>query len=194
MVDINLIKKLRQETSISLAKCKEALEEAEGDIEKAKEILKRRGILDASKKADKATENGIVEAYIHNNRKVGVLVKLACQTDFVARNEFFQELAHNIAMHIAAMNPEYISKEDIPQDLVAKLKQEYEEEFKNSGKPEEIVTKMVEGKIEKRFAQTTLLSQQYIKDPSMTVEELIKTYISKLGENIAILDFVRFEI
>ncbi len=194
MVDINLIKKLREETSISLAKCKEALEETNGDIEKAKEVLKRRGILDASKKANKATNSGVVEAYIHNNKRVGVLVKLACQTDFVAKNELFQELAHNIAMHIAAMSPEYISKEDIPQDLLSKLKQEYEEEFKNSGKPQEIVEKMVQGKIDKRFSQTTLLSQAYIKDPSMTIEDLIKTYIAKLGENIAILDFVRFEI
>ncbi len=194
MVDINLIKKLREETAISLAKCKEALEETNGDIEKAKEVLKRRGILDASKKASKATENGIIGSYIHSNKRVGVLVKLACQTDFVAKNETFQDLAHNIAMHIAAMNPEYISKEDIPEDLVSKLKKEYEDEFKNSGKPKEIVDKMVEGKIQKRFSQATLLSQAYIKDPSMTIEDLIKTNISKLGENIAILDFIRFEI
>ena len=192
--DIELIKKLREETAVSLQKCKEALEEAKGDIEEAKEILKRRGILDAAKKAGKETGSGIVEAYVHSNKRIGVLVKLACQTDFVARNELFQELAHNLAMHIAAMNPEYISENDIPEETISRLKEAYKEEFGKTEKPAEIVNQIIEGKIKKRFSEVSLLSQAYVKDPSTKVEDLIKTYISKLGENIVVLDFVRFEI
>ena len=193
-MDIELIKKLREETAISLEKCKEALEETGGDIEKAKEVLKRRGILDASKKLGKETGSGIIEAYIHSNKRIGVLVKLASQTDFVAKNSLFQELAHNIAMHIAAMGAEYISEEAVPEDVVDKLREGYKRELDKSGKPANIIDQIVEGKLKKRLSEICLLSQPYVKEPSMTVGELIKTYISKLGENIAVLDFVRFEI
>lgn len=194
MIDIKSIKKLREETSISLEKCKEALEEAGGDIEKARDVLKKKGILEASKKEGRETKSGVVEAYIHLNKRVGVLIKLGCQTDFVAKNELFQELAHNLALHIAAMKPEYISEDDVPEEVKKELMEIYREELRDSKKPEKIINQIVEGKIKKRFSEICLLSQDYVKDPSIKVGDLIKSYISKFGENIVALDFARFEI
>jgi len=194
MVDINLVKKLREETLVSLSKCKEALEETNGDIEKAKELLRRKGIMEASKKLSRETKAGVIGCYIHNNQRIGVLVKLSCETDFVAKNELFLELAHNLAMHIAAMKPEYLSEEQIPEEVKRNLRESYLEEFKDVKKPKEIIEQIVNGKLKKRWQEICLLSQPYIKDPSLTIEELLKTYIAKIGENIAIQDFVRLEI
>jgi len=194
MVDLSLLKQLREETQISLEKCKKALEEAQGDLEKAKEILKKEGLKSAEKKKEKETKAGIIEAYLHTNKRIGVLVKLASETDFVAKNQLFQELAHNLAMQIAAMNPSYISREDIPEEVLKEMKEIYLKELKDSGKPKEILEKIVEGKLKKRFEEICLLEQPYIKDPEMKVGDLIKSYISKLGENITVVEFARLEI
>ncbi len=194
MVDINLVKKLREETLVSLSKCKEALEETNGDIEKAKEFLRRKGIMEASKKLARETKAGVIGCYLHSNQRIGVLVKLSCETDFVAKNELFLELAHNLAMHIAAMKPEYLSEEQIPEEVKKNLRESYLEEFKDVKKPKEIIEQIVNGKLKKRWQEICLLSQPYIKDSSLTIEELLKTYIAKIGENIAVQDFVRLEI
>jgi len=194
MESLDLIKQLRQETGVSLAQCKKAIEQAQGDIEKAKELLRKWGEDLAEKKSSRATKEGIIEAYIHSNKKIGVLVELRCETDFVAKNPEFQELAHDLALHIAAMKPQYVTEEDIPQEVLDKEKEIYREQFANSGKPEEIIQKIIEGKIESFKKEITLLNQPFVKDNTKTVKEVINEYISKLGENITINKFVRLEI
>jgi len=194
MESLDLIKQLRQETGVSLAQCKKAIEQAQGDIEKAKELLRKWGEDLAEKKSSRATKEGIIEAYIHSNKKIGVLVELRCETDFVAKNPEFQELAHDLALHIAAMKPQYVTEEDIPQEVLNKEKEIYREQFANSGKPEEIIQKIIEGKIESFKKEITLLNQPFVKDNTKTVKEVINEYISKLGENITINKFVRLEI
>ncbi len=194
MENIELIKQLREETGVSLGQCKKAIEEAGGDLEKAKEILRKWGEDLAGKKSSRSTNEGIIESYIHANGKIGVLVVLKCETDFVARNPEFKELAHNLALHIAAAAPEYLSEEDIPEEVIEKEKNLYREQFKNSGKPEEIIEKIIQGKLETFKKEKVLLNQPYIKDDSKTIRELLNQYISKLGENITIEKFVRLEI
>lgn len=194
MENIELIKQLRQETGVSLGQCKKAIEEAGGDLEKAKEILRKWGEDLAGKKSSRTTKEGIIESYIHANNKIGVLVVLRCETDFVARNPEFKELAHNIALHIAAANPEYVSEEEIPDEVIEKEKNLYREQFKDSGKPEEIIEKIIQGKLNNFKKEKVLLNQVYIKDESKTIRDLLNEYISKLGENIAIEKFVRLEI
>ncbi len=194
MIDVNLLKKLREETQISLEKCKKALEEAKGDLEEAKKILKKEGLKFAEKKSQRETKAGIIETYLHSNQKIGVLVALAAETDFVARNELFKELAHNLALQIAASAPKYISAAEIPEKELSQLKQEFLEEFKNEKKPQEVIEKIIEGKLKKKFEEICLLEQDYIKNPEIKVKDLIKEYISKLGENIKIIKFSRLEI
>ncbi len=194
MIDVSLLKQLREETKVSLEKCKKALEDAQGDLEKAKEILKKEGIKTAEKKKERQTKAGIIESYVHTNKKIGVLVKLAAETDFVVKNQLFSELAHNIAMQIAAMNPTYISPEDIPEEVLKEMKEIYLKELEDLKKPKEILERVIEGKMKKRFEEICLLEQPYIKDPEMKISDLIKTYISKLGENITVLEFARLEI
>jgi len=194
MENIELIKQLREETGVSLGQCKKAIEESGGDLEKAKEILRKWGEDLAGKKSSRSTKEGIIESYIHANGKIGVLVVLKCETDFVARNPEFKELAHNLALHIAASAPEYLSEEDIPEEVIEKEKNLYREQFKNSGKPEEIIEKIIQGKLETFKKEKVLLNQPYIKDDSKTIRELLNQYISKLGENITIEKFVRLEI
>ncbi|MCD6114866.1 elongation factor Ts [bacterium] len=194
MENIELIKQLREETGVSLGQCKKAIEESGGDLEKAKEILRKWGEDLAGKKSSRSTNEGIIESYIHANGKIGVLVVLKCETDFVARNPEFKELAHNLALHIAAAAPEYLSEEDIPEEVIEKEKNLYREQFKNSGKPDEIIEKIIQGKLETFKKEKVLLNQPYIKDDSKTIRELLNQYISKLGENITIEKFVRLEI
>ena len=194
MIDVSLLKQLREETKISLEKCKKALEEAQGDLEKAKEILKKEGIKIAEKKKERETASGIIESYVHTNKRVGVLVKLTTETDFVAKNYLFSELAHNLAMQIAAMNPIYISPEAIPEEVLKEMKEIYLKELKDSGKPQEVIEKIIEGKMKKRFEEICLLEQPYIKNPEIKVKDLIASYISKLGENIKVAEFARLEI
>ncbi len=194
MVDIKDIQKLREQTQAPIMECKKALEEAQGDLEKAKLILKKKGELRAEKKQAEETKEGIIEAYIHSNKKVGVLVELRSQTDFVSLTAEFQELAHNIAMHIAAMNPRYISPDDIPAEEIEKMKKEYLEELQGSNKPPEIIEKIIQGKLEKELQEVCLLKQPYIKDENKTIGDLLTEATAKFGEKIEVKRFVRFQI
>ncbi len=194
MPNINILKKLRQETGVSLALCQKSLKEAENDIEKAKELLRKWGQDLAGKREGRATNQGIIESYIHPNKRIGVLVELRCETDFVAKNETFQELAHNLALHIAATNPLCVSEQDIPEEKLAKEKEIYLEQAQLEKKPKEIIEKIVEGKIEKYKKEACLLSQQYIKNSDITIQDLLNEAIAKTGENISIGNFARLEI
>lgn len=194
MVDIKDIQKLREQTQAPIMECKKALEEAQGDLEKAKLILKKKGELRAEKKQAEETKEGIIEAYIHSNKKVGVLVELRSQTDFVSLTAEFQELAHNIAMHIAAMNPRYISPDDIPAEEIERMKKEYSEELQGSNKPPEIIEKIIQGKLEKELQEVCLLKQPYIKDENKTIGDLLTEATAKFGEKIEVKRFVRFQI
>jgi len=188
------VKELREKTGASVMECRNALTECGGDFEKAADYLKKRGSEKALKKAERKTSEGAVAAYIHSNKKVGAIVELLCETDFVARNSEFQSLAYDIAMHIAAMNPKYLSLEKVPE----KDREEYEhiarEETALGEKPSEIIEKIVEGKIKKHFDEISLSTQSFIKNQDITIDDLVKEKISKLGENIRIGNFVRFEI
>ncbi|RME91698.1 MAG: translation elongation factor Ts [Candidatus Hydrogenedentota bacterium] len=193
-MDAAKIKQLRDMTSAGMLDCKKALEEAGGDLEKAAEILRKKGIAKAVKKMGREAAEGGIFAYIHHNNKLGVLLELNCETDFVARNEKFQELGKNIAMHIAASNPQYIKAEDVPEDVIEKEKALQRENLIAEGKPEDKLDKILEGKIRKFLSEITLLGQPYVKEPKMTVEDLIKESITTLGENISVKRFTRYEI
>ncbi|MBU1045518.1 elongation factor Ts [Patescibacteria group bacterium] len=190
---IEVIKKIRQETGVSLALCKKALEEAGQDAEKAKELLRKWGQELASKRSGRGTSQGIIEAYIHANKKIGVLIDLRCETDFVARNKDFQELAHEIALHTAAMNPLYLSAEDIPAEVIEKEKEVYRAQMAKEKKPKEIMEKIIEGKLDKFRKENCLLLQPYVKDADKTIQDLINDNIAKIGENIILARFIRFE-
>jgi len=192
-MDIKIVKQLRELTNTSVIECKNALEESKGDIQKAAEILKRKGKTVADKKNSRETKAGIIEAYVHGNGRVGVLLDLRCETDFVAKNDLFKALAHEIALQIAAMAPQYVSASDIPEAIINEEKEAYKNELKNSGKPKNIIEQIVDGKLKKRYAEICLLCQPCIKDPEQTVDGLIRDYISKIGENIQVARFARFE-
>lgn len=194
MAQIEDIKKLRAKTLASMIECRNALDESEGDFEKATEILRKKGSLIAQKKTERTTANGIVSSYIHNDCKIGVLVELNCETDFVAKNEEFKKLGHEICMHIAAMNPQYVRAEDIPKDVIDAEKEIYRKQLEGSGKPEEIIEKIIEGKLNKYSEEHVLLSQPYIRDDSKNIQDLINEFIAKLGENIRVKRFVRYQI
>jgi len=191
---IDKIKQLRQETSVSLSQCKKAIEETNGDLDKAKEILRKWGEKLASKKGSRETNQGIIEAYIHANKKLGVLVEVKCETDFVAKNKDFQEFAHNLAMHIAAADPLYIREDEIPKELIEKEMEIYREQIKKENKKPELIEKIIEGRVSKYKKEIALLSQNYIKDESQTIKALLNDTIAKIGENITISRFIRLEI
>lgn len=192
-VSAKLVKELRDKTGAGMMDCKKALAETDGDMEKAMEWLRQKGITSAEKKAGKVTAEGLVGSYIHTGGRVGVLVEVNCQTDFVARNEAFQQLVRDIAMQVAACpNVEYVSAADIPADVTAKEKEIEMGRDDLASKPVNIREKIVEGRIEKRLKELSLIDQPYIKDQSITVEELIKRMVAQLGENIRVRRFVRF--
>jgi len=193
-MDLQKVKELRELTGASIMDCRQALEEAKDNFEKAQEILKKKGQVTANKKEGRETKMGIIESYIHANGKIGVLIDLRCETDFVAKNPLFKELAHDLALQVAAMAPLYISVSDIPPDLLDKEKEIYREEFKNSNKPEKIINQIIEGKLQKWYQEVCLMNQPFIKDQDQIVENVMKDYIVKIGENIKIHRFVRFEI
>jgi elongation factor Ts len=188
------VRELRERTGIGMMECKRALEEAGGDAEKAIEILRKKGYARAKDKADRATAEGAVGSYIHSNAKIGVLVEVNCETDFVARNDEFKELVKNIAMHIAASNPIYIAPENIPADILDKEKDIVREQFKDSKKPAEIVEKIVQGKMNKFYEEICLLEQPFIKDDKQKVKDLIASFIAKFKENTKVSRFTRYEI
>jgi elongation factor Ts len=193
-VTADKVKELRERTGIGMMECKKALEEADCDAEKAVEILRKKGYARAKDKAHRAAAEGAVGAYIHTNSKIGVLVEVNCESDFVAINEEFKELVKNIAMHIAASNPTYIAPEDIPADVLEKEKGIIREQLKDSKKPAEIVEKIVTGKLGKFYEEVCLLDQPYIKDDKTKVRDLITAFIAKFKENTKVSRFTRYEI
>jgi len=193
-ISASLVKELRTKTGCGFMGCKEALKETGGDIEKAVEYLRKKGIATAEKKGSRATSEGLIFSYIHGNGRIGVLLEINCETDFVARTDEFQELAKEIAMQIAAFNPQYVKKEDVPEEDVEKEKEIYRAQLKDKKKPAEIIEKIITGKLEKNFfAQKCLLEQQYMRDDKKIIKEILKEKIGKLGENMMIRRFVRFE-
>ncbi len=185
---------LRRRTGAGIMDCKTALAEADGDIEKAIEILRKRGVAKAAKKAERPTAAGVVEAYIHPGERLGVLLEVDVETDFVARNQDFRRFVRDIAMHIAACDPLAIDRNGIPPEAVEREKRIYEEQIAQSGKPANVITKIVQGKLEKFYADVCLLEQQFVKAPEKTVGEYLKENIAKFGENIVIRRFVRFKV
>jgi elongation factor Ts len=193
-ISANAIKELRQRTGVGIMDCKKALSECAGNIDEAIDILRKRGLAKAAKRAGRETAEGLIASYIHPGGKIGVLVDINCETDFVARTEDFQNLAKEIAMHIAAMNPLAISREDVPPEVIEKEKEILRAEAAASGKPEQVVDKIVEGRLEKFFAEQCLLEQAYIKNPDITVKDLIYATIAKVGENITVRRFARYQL
>ena len=193
-IDAQVVKSLRERTGAGMMDCKKALLETNGDLEKAVDHLRKTGIAKAEKKGQRSTKEGLVLSYIHQGGKLGVLLEINCETDFVAKTEGFNELAQNISMQIAATNPASISREDMDPSILDREKNIFTEQAKDSGKPENIVEKMVEGRVEKFYAESCLLEQQYIKDSERKVSDLLTEAVSTLGENIVISRFVRFAI
>jgi len=194
MVSIEQLKQLREDTGISMMECKKALEEAGGDIEKAKKILREKGKEMVKGKEGRSTSQGIVASYIHPGDKIGVLLELHCETDFVARSDDFKKLAQEICLQIAAARPIYLRPEDIPEEFLDGEKKIYMKQFEGSGKPQKIIDQIIEGKLKKYKEEVSLLSQVWIKDQTKTIKDLIDDYISKLGEKIEVGKFARFEI
>ncbi len=196
MENINaaMVKQLREKTGAGMMDCKNALSEVNGDIEKAIELLRKKGLATARKRAGRALDEGIIQSYIHMNGKLGVLVEVNCETDFVAKNEDFQDFTKNIAMHIAATNPLGIAPEDISQEIIEKEKEIYRAQALEMGKPENVVDKIVEGKLNKFYEENCLLNQPYVRDTDMSIADLLNEMIAKIGENISIKRFVRYQI
>jgi len=194
MITAQEVKNLRDRTGASMMGCKKALEESSGDIEKAMKVLQKSGSKIADKKCGRDTAEGCIGSYIHSNGRIGVLVEVSCETDFVAKGDEFMELAHDLAMHIAASNPEYVNYDEINPSDVENKKKELIEEIKKENKPQEILEKIVEGKVKKYFNEICLLDQSFVKNTDITVGELITEKIAKTGENIKVNKFVRFEM
>ena len=193
-ITAQMVKELRDSTGAPFIDCKVALEEVAGDLDKALDILKIKGVAKASKKVGRETPEGIVASYIHAGGKIGVMVEVNCETDFVASNEEFQTFAREVAMQIAASNPKYISKEEIPESELEREKEILKAQVLESGKPENIAEKIVEGKIEKFFEEVCLLNQTYIRDSKVKIDDLLQALIAKIGENIKVRRFARFQL
>jgi len=193
-ITAGMVKELREKTGAGMLDCKKALEEANGDLEKATEVLREKGLAAAKNKAGRIASEGLVESYIHAGGRIGVLVEVNCETDFVAKNDAFREFVRDIAMQIAASNPKYVKREEVPQEEIEKEKEILRSQALNEGKPAHIVDKMVEGRINKYFEEVCLLEQSFIKDPDKTIETLVNEKIASIGENISIRRFVRFEL
>ena len=188
------VKELREKTGAGMMDCKNALVEAGGDMEKAVRILREKGIAAAAKRATRTAREGLVGQYIHAGGKLGVLVEVNCETDFVARTSDFQQLVRDIAMHIAASNPLYVRSADMPEEEIAGENEIYRSQTQQEGKPDHIADKIVEGRLKKYYSEVCLYDQAFVRDPDMTVEELVKSMVAKLGENILVRRFARFKI
>ena len=193
-IDATIVKKLREKTGAGMMDCKKALVETDGDIDKAVDFLRKSGIAKAEKKGERTAKEGLVFSYIHHGGRLGVLLELNCETDFVAKTDGFSDLANNISMQIAATNPLSISRDEIDQSVLDREKEIFADQAKESGKPDNIIDKIVEGRVEKYFAESCLLEQQYIKDPDRKVLDLITESVATLGENIVVNRFIRFAI
>ena len=189
-----LVKALRERTGAGMMECKAALVEAKGDVPEAEVVLRKRGIASAGKKATRATKQGLIGSYIHHGGQLGVLVEVNCESDFVARTEDFQELVHDVAMHIAAADPRFVRKEDVTQEVLDKEREIARARAIAEGKPEKILDKIVEGRMSKFYEEVCLLEQPFVKEATLTIGQLVKTKIAKLGENISIARFIRFKV
>jgi len=192
-ISAETVKELREKTGVGFMECKSALQESNGDIEAAITILRKRGLASLAKKAGRETKDGLIGSYIHNG-KIGVMVEVNCETDFVARNPDFQALVKDLAMHIAASDPRFIRKEDVTEDILASEREIYREQARATGKPENVLDRIVEGRMSKFYAETCLMEQPYVKDPSITVRDHIAAHIQKIGENIQVRRFVRYKL
>jgi len=193
-ITASMVSELRARTGAGIMDCKKALTETEGDLEKAIETLRKTGIAKAAKKAGRTTAEGLVHAYVHPGGKIGVLIEVACETDFVARTDQFQGLVHDLAMHVAASRPLAVRREEVAEELVERETALFRAQAKESGKPEAVIEKMVTGRLEKFYQESVLLEQGFIKDPDKKVEEVIKENISTIGENIVVRRFARYEL
>ena len=193
-VDMAMVRKLREQTGIGILECKKALEEVGGDFDKAVDLLRKKGYEKAKSKSSRATNQGVINSYIHTNNRIGAMVEIACETDFVAKNEDFIQFTKDVCMQIAAMNPEFISSNDIPEEVISKEKEIIREQLKDSGKPENILDNIVEGKLKKYYSEVCLLNQTFFKDDQFTIESLLTEKIHKIGENIVIKRFTRYEV
>ena len=191
-VSPTLVKQLREKTNAGMMDCKKALVEAGGDLEKAEDILRKKGIASASKKASRSVKEGVVASYIHLQGKVGVLVEVNCETDFVAKNDIFREFVKDLTLHIAAAHPIYVVRDEVPETVIEREREIYREQVK--GKPANVVEKIVDGKLEKFYGSVCLLDQAFIKDPDKTIKDLVASKIAELGENIVIRRFARFAV
>jgi elongation factor Ts len=189
-----MVKQLRDKTGSGMMDCKTALAENDGDMDKAIDFLRKKGLATAAKRAGRATTEGVVQPYVHTGGKLGVMVEVNCETDFVAKSEDFQEFAKNIAMHIAATNPIGITAEDVPAETLEREKAIYVDQAKQTGKPDNVIEKIVEGKMNKFLKENCLMQQAYVRDPDITVADLLNELIAKIGENISVKRFVRFQI
>jgi elongation factor Ts len=188
------VKQLREQTGAGMMECKAALQEANGNIEDATTILRKRGLAQAAKKSGRSTSEGLIGSYIHAGGKIGVLVELNCESDFVARTDDFQNLLKEIALQVAAANPQYARREDVPADVLERERAIYRAQMENSGKPAQVIDKIVEGKLGAFYEQTVLVDQLSIRDPKQTIHQMLQAAIAKLGENISIARFVRFKV
>lgn len=193
-INAQMVKELRDKTGAGMMDCKSALTESGGDSEKAVELLRKKGLSRAAKRAGRAANEGAVGSYIHMGGKIGVLVEINCESDFVAKNEDFQNFVKDISMHIAASSPEYLEKEDVPEDVLEKEREIYRAQAIDEGKPEKVIDKIIEGKLKKFYTEVCLLDQPYIKDTDIDVRGYLNNIIAKIGENIIIRRFVRFQL
>ncbi len=193
-IDAKQVKSLRDSTGAGIMDCKKALQEAGGDPEKALRILREKGLAEVKKRAGRVATEGVIDAYIHLNNRVGVLIEVNCETDFVARNEQFLSMVHDIAMHIAAASPLYVSPEDIPEEVIAAEKEIYRTQALKEGKPEKVIEKIVEGRLKKYYEQVCLLNQPFVKDQDITVGDLVTRIAANTGENISVRRFVRYQV
>jgi elongation factor Ts len=193
-ITATLVKDLRERTGAGMMECKSALVEAKGDLEEAEVVLRKRGIASAGKKASRATKQGLIGTYIHHGGQLGVMVEVNCESDFVARTDDFQELVHDVAMHIAAADPQFVRKEDVTEAVLAKERDIQKARVIAEGKPAQVADKIVEGRMQKFYEEICLLEQPFVKEATLTVGQLIKTKIAKLGENISVNRFVRFKV
>jgi elongation factor Ts len=193
-IDAATVKKLRDACGAGMMDCKMALTEAQGDMEEALKLLRKKGMASADKKASRKANEGVVESYIHPGAKVGVLLEVNCETDFVARGDVFKAFAHDVAMHIAAASPAWVSREDVPQAAVDTEIEIYSAQAKTSGKPEAVIQKIAEGKLGKWYSEVVLLEQPFVKDPDKTIDDLRRELVGKIGENVEISRFARFRV
>jgi elongation factor Ts len=193
-ITTEMVKELREETGAGVLDCKNALQEADGDFDKAVEYLRQKGLAAAAKRADRAANEGTIGSYVHAGSRLAALVEVNCETDFVAKTDDFLDLAHDLAMQVVASKPKYLLPEDVPAEVIEAEKETYRAEMEDSGKPEHVIDKIIEGKLQKYYQEACLVQQPFIKDEGLTVQDLVTQVAAKLGENIVVRRFVRFEL